>query len=173
MIPPHVGETQGIRGNWSWVTATLAIGGEVFPDEWRALARNGLAATVDLRDEASDDAEALAALGVAHLHLPTPDHHAPSPAALERGLAFVRAARGPVLVHCREGVGRSATLALCAMVDDGQAPLDALRRAKDARWQVSPSPAQFEAWAAWLARGGVPPPTFDAFAAIAYRHLRP
>ena len=160
-----------VRGNWTWITPELAVGGEVWPDEWAGLAAGGLAAVVDLRAEAVDDAGALAALGLAHLHLPTPDHHAPSPAALDRGTAFIRAAPGPVLVHCREGVGRSATLALCALVEAGHAPLAALARAKDARRQVSPSPAQYEAWAAWLARRGAAAPGFDAFAAIAYRHL--
>ena len=160
-----------VRTNWTWITPRLLIGGEVWPEEWPALAAKGVFGAVDLRDEAVDDAAALARLGIAHLHLPTPDHHAPSPDALDRGVAFARDAGGPVLVHCREGVGRSAALALCALVDAGDAPLAALERAKAARRQVSPSPAQYEAWAAWLRRRGDEPPAFDAFAAVAYRHL--
>ncbi len=160
-----------VRSNWTWITPRLAVGGEVWADEWPTLAAEGLRAAVDLRDEGADDVAALEALGIAHLHLPTPDHHAPSPDALERGTAFVREARGPVLVHCREGVGRSATLALCALVEAGDAPTAALERAKSARRQVSPSPAQYEAWAAWLRGRGLEPPGFDAFAAVAYRHL--
>ena len=171
--PPPLAGDGSVRANWSWVTPSLLIGGEVGADEWPALAAQGLRAAVDLRDEACDDADALAALGIAHLHLPTPDHQAPSPEALDRGVAFVREVDGPVLVHCREGVGRSSTLALCVLADGGAAPLDALRRAKDARWQVSPSPKQFEAWAAWLRRRGVAPPGFQAFAQIAYRHVQP
>lgn len=158
--------------NWNWVTPALAIGGEVWPDEWPGLAAAGLRAVIDCRDEACDDAAALERLGVAHLHLPTPDHHAPSPEALDAGVAFVRAASGPVLVHCREGVGRSATVALCALVDAGAEPLDALTAAKDARWQVSPSTRQYEGWSAWLRTRGREPPAFDAFAAVAYRHVR-
>ena len=160
-----------VHADRTWITPDLLIGGEVRPDEWPALAQAGVRAAVDLRDEAVDDAAALAQLGIGHLHLPTPDHHAPSQAALDRGVAFVRAAGGPVLVHCREGVGRSATLALCVLVDAGDAPLEALLRAKDARWQVSPSPAQYEAWAAWLRGRGAEPPAFDAFAQVAYRHV--
>lgn len=160
-----------VRANWTWITPTLLVGGEVWPDEWPGLAAAGVRAAVDLRDEGRDDGEALARLGIASLHLPTPDHQAPTQDALDRGVGFVRAADGPVLVHCREGVGRSATLALCVLTDAGDIPLEALRRAKDARRQVSPSPAQYEAWAAWLARRGLAPPDFDAFATVAYRHL--
>ena len=160
-----------VRANWTWITPHMLIGGEVWPDEWPALAAGGVRGAIDLRDEAVDDVGALEALGITHLHLPTPDHHAPSQAALDRGVAFAREATGPVLVHCREGVGRSTTLGLCVLVDEGDQPLAALKRAKDARWQVSPSPAQFDAWSQWLDRRGIEPPGFDAFAAIAYRHL--
>ena len=170
--PPFPLEGEGrVHANWTWITPRLLVGGEVWPEEWPTLSAQGVQAAVDLRDEAVDDAAALAQLGVAHLHLPTPDHHAPSQDALDQGVAFVRDAGGPVLVHCREGVGRSATLALCILADAGDEPLAALERAKDARWQVSPSPAQYEAWAAWLRRHGVAPPTFEAFAAVAYRRL--
>ncbi len=59
-----------------------------------------------------------------------------------------------MLIHCQHGIGRSALLALCVLVDQGWQPLDALTHAKDRRAQVSPSRSQYEGWAAWLrARG--------------------
>jgi hypothetical protein len=64
------------------------------------------------------------------------------------------------------------------LVDTGHAPIDALALAKQRRGCVSPSPAQFEAWAAWLSARRTERsatwsvPTFDEFKAIAYRHLR-
>ena len=82
-----------------------------------------------------------------------------------------------VLIHCEHGIGRSATLALCVLVSREMEPLAALELAKSRRSLVSPSPAQYEAWAKWLrdwkgahqADWDIPP--FDAFKAIAYRHL--
>lgn len=161
------------EGGWNldWITPELAVAGALPPAAWPALAAQGVAAVVDLRGEARDEPEALAAAGLDFLHLPTADHHAVAPADLDRGVAFVRGRRA--MVHCREGVGRSALLALCALVDAGRAPMEALTLAKDRRWQVSPSPAQYEAWAAWLQARGVAAPGFDAFAAVAYRHLAP
>lgn len=140
----------------------------------------GVSAVVDLREEACDDGDALARHGVALLHLPTPDLAPASQPMLRRGVAFVlpRLEAGEtVLIHCQHGIGRSALLALCVMVARGMAPLDALAQAKARREIVSPSPQQFEGWREWLedhARGaGVfwRPPSFDEFAAIAYRHL--
>ena len=161
--------------SFHWVTPALALGGRLpVGAEMALVAEHGIAAVVDLRAEDGDDAAALAAAKIAFLHLPTPDHHSPVPADLERGVRFVRErlAQGErVLIHCEHGIGRSAVLMLCVLVDGGAEPLDALRRAKDAREKVSPSPMQYQGWAAWLASRGVAVPSFDAFGRLAYRHL--
>ncbi len=167
--------------DFDWITETIAVGGWVAEYDWPRLAREErIRAVVDLREEARNDPALLAAHGLDYLHLPTTDRGPVSAAMIERALAFLRsqaAAGRPTLIHCRHGIGRSAMVALCALVDRGDAPLDALERAKTARWKISPSPEQYEGWAAWLsahriaARRTWTVPDFDAFARIAYRHL--
>ena len=167
--------------NLTWITDHLAIGGS-FPGvrAGELAATHRVRAVVDLRSENRDEDATLRQHGVAFLHLPTDDHHAVSSAMLEAGVAFARrhlARAERVLIHCEHGIGRSATLALCILVDLGLEPLDALELTKSRRALVSPSPAQYECWVAWLNeraaanRPGVRPPSFEAFAAIAYRHL--
>lgn len=181
-VPPPA-DAASWQPNLSWITDDLAVGGS-FPAE-RAIelaTAHRVRAVIDLRDESRDDEAVLVQHGITFLHLPTLDHGAVSPAMLDEGVAFAsyyleRAER--VLVHCEHGIGRSATLALCILVARGMEPLDALELAKSRRALVSPSPAQYECWVGWLrrfAQAGRPrpePPPFDAFAAIAYRHLRP
>ncbi len=166
--------------SFDWVADDLAVGGRIRPDEIARLRPvDGVDAVVDLRAETSDDPAVLGRVGLTLLRLPTVDRAPPSPRDLARGLAFaalIRRRGGRLLVHCEHGVGRSATLALAILVDRGHAPLDALERMKTARWQVSPSPAQFDALAAFLlarpeAGRAWDVPPFDAFAAIAYRHM--
>lgn len=167
--------------NLSWITSRLAIGGRLSNAEAACLdAVERVGAVVDLRSEAVDERAILEAQGIAFLHLPTDDHAAITLPMLERGVAFLADARGAgrrALVHCEHGIGRSATLALAALVDGGLAPLEALTLAKDRRDRVSPSPAQYGCWRDWLlayrSRNGAAwdIPDFDRFAAIAYRHL--
>jgi protein-tyrosine phosphatase len=166
----------------SWITETLAIGGSPSPAEIHLLAsRHRVAAVVDLRGEARDDEAVLARHGIAFLHVPTIDFAPISAAGLTHGLAFVGehlAVGHRVLVHCAKGIGRSVLLGLCVLVEQGHAPLVALELAKQRRACVSPSPAQYEAWASWLAahraaRGASwSVPSFDQFKVIAYRHLQ-
>lgn len=167
--------------NLTWITTHLAIGGRLSDaDAGQLGADEGVGAVVDMRSEAVDERAILAAQGIAFLHLPTDDHAAISPAMLEEGVSFVEAQRGRgrrVLIHCEHGIGRSATLALAALVAGGLTPLGALALAKDRRDRVSPSPAQYGCWRDWLLerrlRSGEAwdVPDFDSFAAIAYRHL--
>jgi protein-tyrosine phosphatase len=164
----------------SWITETLAIGGSFPPTQTQALARDhGVTAVVDLRGEACDDAELLATHGIDLLHLPTIDFAPVSPAKLARGIAFVTehlSAGRRVLVHCAHGIGRSALLGLSVLVEHGHTPIDALALAKARRRCISPTPAQYEGWAAWLEARRIERcatwsvPTFDEFKAIAYRH---
>ena len=160
---------------FSWIDASLAVGGSFPPGVASRLAReHGIGGVIDVRIEASDHPEELAAHGLAFLRLPTEDACAVSQEMLDEGVRFAREMAGArLLVHCQHGIGRSALVALCVLVDRGEAPMDALRRAKDARELISPAPCQFEAWAEWIARQAPAhrPPDFEDFARVAYRHL--
>jgi hypothetical protein len=158
-----------------WLTGELAVGG-CFPMRRAVdLARDhGIRAVVDLREEDCDDDALLAQAGIAFLHLPTTDMFGSATANLERGVAFARRhidQQERVLIHCQHGIGRSALLALCVLVDLGFEPLAALQHAKDRRAKVSPSLHQYERWADWMRCRGIAPPDYHSFGCIAYRHL--
>ncbi|HWJ37786.1 MAG TPA: dual specificity protein phosphatase [Sphingomicrobium sp.] len=161
--------------NFHWITDDLATGGS-FPGKRAAelAGAHGISAVVDLRAEECDDDALLNSAGITLLHLPTPDMESVRYDQLEKGVAFVRgvlADGGKVLIHCEHGIGRSALLTLCVLVDQGWQPLDALAHAKARRDLISPCRSQYEGWAAWLSSRGIRPPDYHAFGCIAYRHL--
>ena len=75
--------------NLSWVTDTLAVGGAFRSRDVRRLRAQGVSAVLDLRGEASDDADLLARHGMEFLRLPTPDAHPPSQEDFDRGVDWV------------------------------------------------------------------------------------
>jgi predicted protein tyrosine phosphatase len=168
--------------NLSWITPQLAVGGRYPMEAATHLARAlGVRHVVDVRVEDCDDERVLREHGITLLHLPTQDMRALQRRMIHDGVAWVRArlAEGHrVLIHCEHGIGRSALLALCVLVDAGHGPLGALALAKRQRAVVSPSPEQLEAFRAFCAdwREAHAPawqvPTFDELAWIAYSHLR-
>ena len=160
----------------SWLTEELAVSRCFHPREVAELgASHGIGAVIDLREEDCDDASVLAEHGIAFLHLPTPDMMPADQQMLDRGVAFARGHMDGgrrVLIHCQHGIGRSAMLALCVLVDLGEEPLGALALAKNRRAAISPSQDQYLGWAEWLARHGHEAPDAHAFGCIAYRHLQ-
>ena len=172
-------ESSNARLNLDWVTPQLALGGSFELETCEHLVKTlGIRYVVDVRIECCDDEQVLRRHGIQLLHLPTVDLRAVSQEMLDEGVAWVndRLDDGhKVYVHCEHGVGRSALLGLCILVSRGLSPIDALRTAKRARWQVSPSPEQLEAFRTWCRRFGIPPgrvPTSDELAQVAYSHLR-
>jgi protein-tyrosine phosphatase len=167
----------GWAPNFSWIQPNLAVGGS-FPIEHASILaqEHGVDAVIDVRAETCDDPEVMRACGLQFLHLPTQDMHGVSQPMLDRGVRFAdqiaRSGRR-LLIHCEHGIGRSATVALCVLVDRGFEPLDALSLAKDARVLISPSRMQYEAWVQWIVdnRPSVVAPSYHEFGVIAYRHL--
>lgn len=137
-------------------------------EDLAALRTCGVGVLVTLLEDAELDGLGLAELfeearraGLETRRLPVPDHAAPTdlPAAealvtrllddLARGLT--------VVVHCRAGMGRSATIVACCLVAAGVAPSAALAAVREAREGAAPGLDAFvEAFAdAW---GGLSPP---------------
>jgi protein-tyrosine phosphatase len=158
--------------NLSWVSESLGVGGQIdTADLPRLGSEHRVKHVVDLRAEQSDDALELSAHGLTLLSLPTSDHHAISAPMLDEGVLWVtrRLARGErVYVHCQHGIGRSVLLTSCVLVALGHGPLSSLAMIKRVRPCASPSPAQLEAFRAWLLARECPVPSFQELADVAY-----
>lgn len=141
--------------NLSWITAQLAVGGAPRRRDYRRLATMGVSAVIDAREEAVDDAAALARLGIELLHLPTTDRHGLSQEHLLEGVrwALERLADGrKVFVHCQHGVGRGPLLGAAILVGQGMSAPEALHVVRARRWQAAPNDRQIEALLAFEER---------------------
>jgi predicted protein tyrosine phosphatase len=136
------------RLNFSWITDDLAVGGALRRRDYRRLTTLGITAVIDAREEAADDAEALAKLGIRLLHLPTPDRHELSQEQLVRGTRWSLdqlAEGGKLLVHCQHGVGRGPLQGCAILIGQGLSAPEALRTIRTRRWQAAPNDRQIEA----------------------------
>ena len=124
-------------------------GGEC--DDLAELVREGFAGVVSLT-EGPLPAEAVEGSGLAYLHLPVRDFSAPSLETVRRFVDFVRrisAGRGPVLVHCGSGYGRSGTMAACYLVSEGSSAEEATAKVRRLRPGSVETEEQEEAVRAW------------------------
>jgi hypothetical protein len=134
--------------NLSRITDQLIVGGSVPPWAYPRLKAMGVSAVIDLREEAKDDEEALAKLGIELLYLPATDRYAASQDQLRHGADWaierIRSG-GQVYAHCKHGVGRGPLMGLAILVARGETSSSALRLLRSKRWQAAPNDRQLEA----------------------------
>jgi protein-tyrosine phosphatase len=150
------------RGHLS--TMARPRGGDWLPEEFEDLAAAGVTVVVSLLTDAeaaeldlAAEASAAQAAGIVFRRLPTPDRHAPDrTAALDLGrVLHQQLSNGAhVAVHCRHGIGRSATLAAVILVLEGAGPEDAWDRISAARGLPVPDTSAQRAFLTALAAIG-------------------
>lgn len=120
-------------------------------DDLVEFARSGIAGVVTLT-EGPLPAESVTNAGFEYLHLPVRDFSAPSLESVRRFVDFVRrvsAERGPVVVHCGSGYGRSGTMVACYLVSEGRTADGAIIEIRRLRPGSIESDEQEEAVRAW------------------------
>jgi protein-tyrosine phosphatase len=101
---------------------------------------------MDLRDEAS----AVRAQGMSFTSFPIPDRRIPKTESelaevLERITADLSAGKN-ILIHCRQGIGRSGVVAACLLVKKGMSPGAAIDSVSEARGVSVPETAEQRDW---------------------------
>ena len=123
-----------------WITTTLCVSGTLHPWHIEELARIGIGAIVDMREEGKDDEKLMAQHGIRFLHLPVRDRWPPSQSQMTEGADWVLSQmeeQRKTLVHCKEGIGRSVALACCVLMRQGHDLASAVRLVRARRWGVA------------------------------------
>lgn len=132
----------------SEITPQLFVGGQYSNHGLEKLHTLQFTAVVNMRTTASDTLLAkVKDFGLAYLHLPTKDLHAPTMEHLEQGVAFITTqlkGGGKVYVHCRGGEGRGPTMAIAYLMSTGMTYEDAFATVQSVRSFIRPTRVQRE-----------------------------
>jgi len=104
------------------LTDDIAIGPQPMASDLAAIRGQGFCGVVDLRYEAPDMGAQVRAVALDYMRAPIVEGAAPTIDELYEVTGWVTAhvlADGPVFVYCREGRGRSATVAVASLVKLG------------------------------------------------------
>jgi atypical dual specificity phosphatase len=120
------------------------IGGELGPDDWPALRREGVSVVINLQEEQQDIFEPHEQVE-GYLWLPAPDGLSPSLEQLILGVDFIRscvASDQRIFVHCKAGQGRAPLLCACYLISEGDSVMSAMAKVRAARRQTLLTPEQ-------------------------------
>lgn len=152
-------ELHWLEGPWRGKVALAARprGGDWLADEMADWKRAGIQAVLSLltpdeeRDlDLRDEADQARKLEMEFASLPIPDRQIP-PSERRLGLVLDKldhalADGRNVLVHCRQGVGRSGLVAACLLVKNGMSPGAAIQAVSAARGIEVPETAEQREW---------------------------
>ncbi len=129
---------------WNWwdqIDPLLFVGARPFQSDVPRLYDLGVRAVVNTCEEYAGPVKTYSDYGITQLHLPTVDFTSPSLDDVKAAVAFIaekHKQENAVYVHCKAGRGRSATIALCWLMQAHKCnPADAFRRLQGRRRQVS------------------------------------
>lgn len=109
---------------------TLYTGGQPDAKDWTPIAESGVTTVIDLRPaserEGRDEADEVAAAGMAYVHIPIADAAQLTPQTADTLWNALQAAAGTTLLHCASGNRAGALLAIAVARKGGVAPEGAL-----------------------------------------------
>lgn len=152
-------ELHWVEGPWpgKLALASRPRGGDWLEDEMTAWRRAGVDTVLSLLtpEEAQDldlkgEAREARAKGMKFASLPIPDREVPNSesevtAILDRLDADLSAGK-KVVVHCRQGIGRTGLVAACLLVSKGRTPEAAIKTLSTARGSSVPETARQRRW---------------------------
>lgn len=111
-----------------WITDNILLAGAgISENNWNELCALGITAVINLRNEHQDKFST--PFPVAYLWLPTEDHTDPTPQQLIMGaqiINFLVKNNHRILVHCKMGIHRSATMVVAYLIYSGLSKEDAI-----------------------------------------------
>ena len=137
-------------------------GGDWLEDEIRSLKSSGVDVVASLleREEVSElditgEQSSCEACGLSYLSFPIRDFGVPT--SRSEALGFAGSLRErlregkSVVIHCRQGIGRSSLMAACVLVLGGARADEAFRRIEEARGRPAPDTPEQREWVFRLA----------------------
>lgn len=137
-----LGRVLKTRNWWDFIDDHVIVGARPFARDVESLASIGVRAVVNTCEEYAGPVEEYHRLGVVQLHIPTIDFTHPTIESIRQGVEFIDEhvrAGDVVYIHCKAGRARSATVAICWLIQHRHmTPADAQTLLLSKRPHVNP-----------------------------------
>ncbi|CAF1443653.1 unnamed protein product [Adineta steineri] len=140
---------------YSQISSYCYLGCLPLPSDVKILNKIGIEYVVNMCAEYHGPRKTYELYNIKQLYLPTVDSTAPSRKTIEKAMKFMNEAfinKKKIFVHCKAGMGRSATIVFCHLVaNEKMSPENALKLLKEKRPEITTSIIHYQPVKTYLA----------------------
>ena len=138
--------------DYSNITDNIIISGEYVENDIFTIQKLGVKCVIDMRSENSFDTSLFESIGINYFNIPVDNYYAPELDQIDNAIEYINSnisVDNKILIHCKEGVGRSSLIIIAYLVTTGLDLFESIKLVQSNRWGANLNNIQFQKLKKW------------------------
>ena len=138
--------------DYSNITDNIIISGEYTKHDVFTIQKLGVKCVIDMRSESLFDQSLFESIGINYFNIPVDNYFAPELDQIDNAIEYINSnisVDNNILVHCKEGVGRSSLIIIAYLITTGLDLFESMEIVKSNRWGANLNNIQFQKLKKW------------------------
>ena len=138
--------------DYSNITDNIIISGEYTQNDVFTIQKLGVKCVIDMRSESIFDQSLFESIGINYFNIPVDNYFAPELDQIDNAIEFINSnisVDNNILIHCKEGVGRSSLIIIAYLVTTGLDLFESMKLVQSNRWGANLNNIQFQKLKKW------------------------
>ena len=138
--------------DYSNITDNIIISGEYTSNDIFVIQKLNVKCVIDMRSESIFDQSLFESIGIKYFNIPVDNYFAPELEQIDTAIEYIKSNisdENNILIHCKEGVGRSSLIIIAYLVTTGLDLFESMEVVKSHRWGANLNNIQFQKLKKW------------------------
>ena len=138
--------------DYSSITQNIIISGEYVENDIFTIQKLGVNCVIDMRSETLFDKSLFESIGINYFNIPVDNYFAPELDQIDNAIEYINSnisVDSKILIHCKEGVGRSSLIIIAYLVTTGLDLFESMKLVQSNRWGANLNNIQFQKLKKW------------------------
>ena len=138
--------------DYSNITDNIIISGEYTSSDIFVIQKLNVKCVIDMRSESIFDQSLFESIGIKYFNIPVDNYFAPELEQIDTAIEYIKSNisdENNILIHCKEGVGRSSLIIIAYLVTTGLDLFESMEVVKSHRWGANLNNIQFQKLKKW------------------------
>ena len=138
--------------DFSNITDNIIISGEYTQNDVFTIQKLGVKCVIDMRSESLFDQSLFESIGINYFNIPVDNYFAPELDQIDNAIEYINSnisVDNNILIHCKEGVGRSSLIIIAYLVTTGLDLFESMKLVQSNRWGANLNNIQFQKLKKW------------------------